>query len=147
MERRRRRVVVSAVAIALVAAIVALSARARSQPVQPSMREIQYAAWVPPGTYSAIVLCSSGDERRWAVSLTTRSGSVPVVIRPGENVVLPFEGGWTVKAADEARFVSNLVPFDDAAIYNKVGEEPRFILSAWGITPGGPVPFAYRDVK
>jgi hypothetical protein len=39
------------------------------------------------------------------------------------------------------------VPFDDSALYNKYGEEPKFVLSAWGIGPAGPVPFVYREVK
>ena len=54
---------------------------------------------------------------------------------------------WTVKAGDNAKLVSNLVPFDDSALFNKVGEEPRYVLSAWGITAEGPVQFAYREIK
>lgn len=139
----RRRVAVTGVALSITAGGVLLAARARSQPVTPVIRT-PYSAWAPPGEYTAFVLCSSGDERRWAVTLATRSGSVPVVVGPGENVVVPFERGWTVRATDEVRFISNLVPFDDAAAYDKVGDEPGFVLSAWGITPAGPVPFVYR---
>ena len=146
MERRGRRVVASVVALGVVAGVVLLAARAHSQPVAP-IRETRYAAWVPPGEYTAFVICSSGDERRWAVTLATRTAQVPVIVRPGENVVVPFEGGWCVKATDEVRLLSSLVPFDDAAIYNKVGEEPRFVLSAWGITADGPVAFAYRGAE
>jgi hypothetical protein len=107
----------------------------------------KYAAWIPPGTYSAIVLNSSGNERRWAVSLMTRSTSVPIVVPPSDNVTISFREGWTVKVDDEARIVSNLVPFDDSALYNKFGEQPKYVLSAWGITAQGPVAFAYREVK
>ncbi len=107
----------------------------------------QYAAWLPPGKYTAIVLNSSGDERRWAVSLMSTTTNVPIVVPPRDNIVIEFRDGWTVKAEDEARIVSTLVPFDDSALYNKYGEEPKFVLSAWGITSAGPVAFVYREVK
>jgi hypothetical protein len=95
----------------------------------------------------AIVLNSSGDQRRWAVSLMTRSTDVPIVVAPGDNVVIEFKEGWKVERDDEARIVSNLVPFANSALYNKVGEQPEYVLSAWGITAGGPVQFVYRDVE
>jgi hypothetical protein len=107
----------------------------------------QFAAWIPPGTYSAIILNSSGDERRWAVSLVSRNTSVPIVVPPRDNIIIPFKDGWTVDAKDEARLISNLVPFDDSALYNKVGEQPKYVLSAWGITATGPVRFEYREIK
>lgn len=107
----------------------------------------QYAAWIPPGTYTAIVLNSSGDERRWAVSLISRGVDVPVVVPPRDNIVISFKDGWTVDAADEARVLSNLVPFEDSSKYNKYGEQPKYVLSAWGITATGPVAFEYREVK
>jgi len=107
----------------------------------------QYAAWIPPGTYSAFVLNSSGDERRWAVSLMTTGTNVPIVVPPRDNIIISFKDGWTIKADDEARLVSNLVPFDDSALYNKFGEQPKYVLSAWGITAHGPVKFEYRDIK
>jgi hypothetical protein len=107
----------------------------------------QYVAWVPPGTYTAIVLNSSGDERRWAVSLMYADRSVPIVVPPRDNIVIPFAGGWKVEPGDEARIVSSLVPFDDSSRYNKFGERPDYVLSAWGITAGGPVPFVYRKVQ
>src|ERR1051325_9548685 len=107
----------------------------------------QYAAWIPPGNYTAIVLNSSGDQRRWAVSLMSGSTNVPIVVPPNDNIVIQFKDGWTVTADSEARIVSNLVPFDDSAMFNKVGEQPKYVLSAWGITAAGPVPFTYRDVK
>jgi hypothetical protein len=120
-------------------------------PVQPQPLRVigtrQYAAWIPPGTYSAIVLNSSGDERRWAVSLMVRNTSVPVVVPPADNIIIPFKDGWTVEASDEARIVSSLVPFDDSSRFNKFGERPDYVLSAWGITNNGPVQFVYRDIK
>jgi hypothetical protein len=143
--------------IALIFAIPAtLMLAGASQPVpirpspQPGVRHAnnpQYAAWIPPGTYSAIVLNSSGDQRRWAVSLMSTSFSVPIVVPPADNIVIPFKDGWKVTADSEARLVSNLVPFDDSALYNKVGEQPRYVLSAWGITAAGPVQFVYKEVK
>jgi hypothetical protein len=135
-------------------ALLVLAAASQPVPVRPGpqsgarhINNPQYAAWIPPGTYSAIVLNSSGDQRRWAVSLMSRSLNVPIVVPPVDNIVIPFKDGWTVKADDEARLVSNLVPFEDSALYNKVGEQPRYVLSAWGITAAGPVPFVYKDVK
>lgn len=107
----------------------------------------QYAAWIPPGTYSAIVLNSSGDQRRWAVSLMTTATNVPIVVPPGDNIVIPFRDGWTVEPDSEARLVSNLVPFDDSALFNKFGEQPKYVLSAWGITANGPVRFEYREIE
>ncbi len=117
---------------------------------QPDRRPIdgpQYAAWIPPGTYTAIVLNSSGDERRWAVSLMTTRTSVPIVVPPRDNIVIEFKDGWTIRPDDEARLVSNLVPFDDSSLYNKFGEQPKYVLSAWGITANGPRSFEYREIK
>lgn len=146
-------------AVSTLAGIMAIAgiAMARSQ-VEPGKQHRQpsdrrpvegpeYAAWIPPGTYSAIVLNSSGDERRWAVSLMTRSLNVPIVVAPGDNVVIEFREGWKVDRDDEARIISNLVPFANSALYNKVGEQPEYVLSAWGITASGPVQFVYRDVE
>ncbi len=124
------------------------SVRLRSD--QPSRRPVdgpKYAAWIPPGTYSAIILNSSGDQRRWAVSLMTKTSNVPIVVPPSDNIIVPFKDGWTVTADSEARLVSNLVPFDDSALFNKVGEQPKYVLSAWGITAAGPVQFEYREIK
>jgi hypothetical protein len=142
MNTTRRLALVVAAAIPT---LVFLSAA--SQPDRRPIDGPKYAAWIPPGTYSAIVLNSSGNERRWAVSLMTRRSNVPIVVPPGDNIVINFRDGWTVGADDEPRLVSNLVPFDDSALYNKVGEQPKYVLSAWGITAGGPVQFAYREVE
>ncbi|MFM9996823.1 MAG: hypothetical protein ACKVU4_13605 [Phycisphaerales bacterium] len=125
----------------------ALHSPAQPQPPSERSRDRQFAAWIPPGEYHAIVLCSSGDERRWAVSLTTTSKNVPIVVPANDNVVIEFKEGWTVQPNDEARIVSRLVPFDDAARFNKLGERPDYVLSAWGIGPNGPVEFAYREIK
>jgi len=116
------------------------------QPERKPVDGPQYAAWIPPGTYTAIVLNSSGDERRWAVSLMSTRTNVPIVVPPGDNIVIPFQDGWKVDPDDEARLVSNLVPFDDSALYNKFGEQPKYVLSAWGITANGPVKFEYREI-
>ncbi len=120
--------------------------RSQDKPTRRPIEGPLYAAWIPPGTYTAIVVNSSGDQRRWAISLMTKTSNVPIVVPPGDNVLIPFNG-WTVKAEDEARLISNLVPFDDSALYNKAGDQPKYVLSAWGITATGPVQFVYRDVK
>lgn len=151
-----RRILIAVLAVSTVAVLAAAQISrppARDpmrRPDQPDRRPIdgpKYTAWIPPGKYTAIVLNSSGDERRWAVSLTTRDTSVPIVVPPRDNIVIEFREGWTVSPADNARLVSNLVPFDDSALYNKVGEQPKYVLSAWGITAAGPVPFTYREVR
>ncbi len=148
MMTRSRRVLALAILLPAAAGVVAASA-ALSQPLPSGDRgrDRTYAAWIPPGTYTAIVLCSSGEDRRWAVSLTTTTASVPIVVRPGETVVMPFAQGWSVDPGHEARLVSRLVPFEDAAKFNLLGESPDFVLSAWGVTPAGPVQFVYREVK
>lgn len=136
--------------IAVAASLSAQPDIGRVRPLQPERRPMsgpQYAAWIPPGKYSAIVLNSSGDDRRWAVALMTTRTSVPIVIPPGDNIVIPFHEGWTVNISDEARIVSNLVSFEDSSLFNKVGEQPKFVLSAWGITANGPVQFEYREIK
>ncbi len=147
--RSARRALALGVGLAGVAAASAMIAGAgeAAQPSSERAREREYAAWIPPGTYTAIIVCSSGEQRRWAVSLETLGFNVPIVVRPGENAIVPFEQGWTVHPGDEARMTSRLVPFADAARHNLVGERSDFVLSAWGITAGGPVAFVYRDVK
>jgi hypothetical protein len=42
---------------------------------------------------------------------------------------------------------SNLVPFYDSALCNEFGEQPKYVLSAWGITVSGPMQFAHREIK
>lgn len=142
-----RSLVVLAVPALVLSAAQPDSVKRSQPPIRRPVEGLQYAAWIPPGTYTAIVLNSSGNERRWAVSLMSRQTNVPIVVPPSENVVLEFKDGWTVHADAEARIVSNLVPFDDSALFNKVGEQPRYVLSAWGITANGPVQFAYRELK
>lgn len=146
------RAIIAAILAAPLAGTAPHALQAVRQPNDPSpqLRPTayrQYAAWLPPGEYTSIVLNSSGDERRWAVSLMTTKVNVPIVVPPRDNIVIEFKDGWTVKAEDEARIVSTLVPFDDSALYNKYGEEPKFVLSAWGVTSAGPVAFVYREVK
>lgn len=149
-----RRVAVMIAAAPFAVGALAMSGASRVQP-QPAGaggagdrgRDRVYTAWVPPGTYTALVVCSSGEDRRWTVSLMSNGVNVPLVVRPGENVIVPFAGGWTVNPGDEARVVSRLVPFDDAARFNLVGQPSEYVLSAWGITSAGPVEFVYRDTK
>jgi hypothetical protein len=139
----------AAPAVGILAAAAQPVIRTGTQP-QPVIRpgvQRQYAAWIPPGTYTAIVLNSSGDERRWAVSLMTDKINVPIVVPPNDNIVIEFKEGWTVTGNEEPRLVSNLVPFEDSALYNKIGERPRYVLSAWGITAQGPVQFLYREIR
>ena len=146
---RTRLVFIAAGLLAAISISAAQPDTVRPRSKQPDRRPIdgpRYAAWIPPGTYSAIVLNSSGDQRRWAVSLMTARTNVPIVVPPGDNIVIPFKDGWSIEPGDEARLVSNLVPFDDSSLYNKFGEQPKYVLSAWGITAQGPVKFEYREL-
>jgi hypothetical protein len=146
MHRRTTLVLLAIPTLAVLAAATQPVPIRRDESTRRPIDGPKFAAWIPPGTYSAIVLNSSGDQRRWAVSLMTGSTNVPIVVPPSDNIVISFKDGWTVAAGDEARLVSNLVPFDDSALFNKVGEQPKYVLSAWGITAAGPVQFSYREV-
>lgn len=127
---------------------LALLPRASAQ-VQHQPREAGrlFAAWLPPGTYTAIVINSNADTRDWAISLRSKRGTFPIVVPPHQNVVIPFEHGWTIDAADETRLLSEHVPFGDIAARNQLGDDERLILSAWAISPSGPVPMIFREVK
>lgn len=132
----------------LLLAVIALLPRADAQ-VQPQPREPGrlYAAWLPPGTYTAIVINSNADVRPWSISLRTKHAAFPIVVPPRENVIIPFQHGWTIDAAVEARLVSEHVPFGDIAAHNQLADDERLLLSAWAISPSGPVPMLFREVK
>jgi len=145
-----RRIHLAVLVIPVLALLAAAAQPVRTRPDQPDRRPIdgpKYAAWIPPGKYTAIILNSSGDERRWAVSMMSGTTNVPIVVPPRDNIIIEFKDGWTVNPADNARLVSSLVPFDDSALFNKVGEQPKYVLSAWGITAAGPVQFTYREIR
>jgi len=145
-----RRSHLAVLVIPVLALLAAAAQPVRNRPDQPDRRPIdgpKYAAWIPPGKYSAIILNSSGDERRWAVSMMSGTTNVPIVVPPRDNIIIEFKDGWTVNPADNARLVSSLVPFDDSALFNKVGEQPKYVLSAWGITAAGPIQFTYREIR
>lgn len=100
-----------------------------------------YFAWLPPNKkYTAIILTSNAKERRWIVSIRTKTGNFPVTIGPGETVTIPFIEGWSVTSNDEARIESQYIPFDDPTQRNLLGSE-NLSVSAWGVTPSGPVNF------
>ncbi|MCC6284320.1 MAG: hypothetical protein IT439_03310 [Phycisphaerales bacterium] len=98
-----------------------------------------YEAWVPPGAYTALVISSSGENRQWPVALRTKSQRVPIIVRPGENVVIPFEGGWKIEADELVRFESDRVPFFDHSLLDPLDGLDTFVLTAWGVTKDGPV--------
>jgi hypothetical protein len=139
-----------AVALALIALLLGLAA---ATPGHSARQDDVYTAWIPPGEYTAIVLCSNADTRRWNVRLMSRNGAnapdeqVSIVVPPREMVVIPFERGWNVRVWEKARLESDLVPFDEFAEGNPVTGEGNIALSAWGIGPDGPVPFTYRALK
>lgn len=145
-----RRSVMRLSVVAAAAGTVALvigGASAQNAParaVQPQLTQRHstspiYEAWVPPGTYSALVISSSGVQRQWAVALRTKTQRVPIIVRPGENVVIPFEGGWTIKKDDLVRFESDRVPFFDHSLLDPLDGLDTFVLTAWGVTKDGPV--------
>ncbi len=98
--------------------------------------------FIPPGTYTAIVLTSNATTRRWIVSLKSRKGTFPITIGGATNVIIPFEKGWTVFATDEARIESPYVPFEDVSRKDLLDGNENLAISAWGITEQGPVEFA-----
>ncbi len=147
---RRRSLALTVLATLLMGSILFLAGQSPADAqVVPKPREPgrQYAAWLPPGEYTAIVINSNADERDWAISLRTKRGGFPIVVPAHTNVVVPFERAWKVEAGDEARLVSEYVPFADITRLNQLANESRVILSAWGIGASGPVAFVYREVK
>lgn len=102
-----------------------------------------YEWWVAPGTYTGFVFTSSANAntRRWIVTIEHSGTSFPVSINPGETVVIPYPTGWTIRADMEVRVRSIHVPFDDLREYDPLKPDGPMFVNAWGITPGGPVPF------
>jgi hypothetical protein len=98
--------------------------------------------FLPPGTYTAIVIATTAKDRRWVVTLRTAKGVFPITVAPGETTVVPFTGGWRVNAADQARLESKYVPFEDISERTPVDGNENVSLGAWGITDQGPVNFA-----
>lgn len=98
--------------------------------------------FLPPGNYTAIVIATTGKDRRWFLSLKTARGSFPITIGPEQTVTIPFTAGWKVTAGDQARLESRLVPFEDLSERTPVDGNETLALSAWGITDQGPVNFA-----
>lgn len=147
---RRRGLALAALASLLFGSVALIGARtgADAQVITPPRETGRlFAAWMPPGEYTAIVVNSNADTREWSITLRSKRGVFPVVVPPHENVVIPFERGWKVDAGDEARLVSEHVPFGEFTELNQLGEDGLIVLSAWGIGPGGPVPFVYREVR
>ncbi len=136
-------------ALTLAGAFAVRTGDAKAQPVSPwGVRDHLFAAWIPPGEYTAIVVCSSADTRDWAISLRSRDGIFPFVVGPHRNVIIPFETPWKVTPDSEARLLSEHIPFADISARNQLNEQAYpLYLSAWGITTSGPVPFLYREVK
>ncbi len=100
--------------------------------------------WIPPGTYTAIVVCSSGQQRRWVVSLDSGGQSLPIAVGPHETVVIPFAEGWAVDAADNAKLTARGVIWGIDTSTSALLDEANLRLDAWGITKTGPVKFVAR---
>jgi hypothetical protein len=100
-----------------------------------------HQAWVPPGTYTAMVFSTNAKDRRWIVTLRTAEGSYPVAVPPGETVVLPFAGGWQILPTESVRIESQYAPFEDPTRRNLMDGNENLTVSAWGIGPNGPVTF------
>jgi len=98
--------------------------------------------FLPPGNYTAIVIATTGKDRRWFISLKTSRGSFPITIGPEQTITIPFTAGWKVAPGDQARLESRLVPFEDLSERTPVDGNENLALSAWGITDQGPVNFA-----
>ena len=152
MTTTRNRTTVSLLTIAVLALAGVIAVRAADSDTQPpspwGVRDHLFAAWIPPGEYTAIVVCSSADTRDWAISLRSRDGIFPLVVGPHRNVIIPFDTPWKVTPDSEARLLSEHIPFADISARNQLNEQAYpLYLSAWGITTKGPVPFLYREVK
>lgn len=100
------------------------------------------AVYLPPGKYTAIVIATTAKNRRWIVSLKSTRGNFPITVGDESTIVIPFAGGWTVKAEDQARLESKYVPWEDIGERNLLDGNEYLALTAWGITDQGPVPFA-----
>lgn len=108
---------------------------------RPPVGEVN-TLFLPPGNYTAIVVTTTGKDRRWWVSLKTAKGTFPITVGPQETVTIPFTSGWRVSASDQARIESRFVPFEDISERTPVDGNETLALSAWGITDQGPVNFA-----
>jgi hypothetical protein len=116
--------------------------RPRQNPVVKIPDDAIETVYLPPGKYTAIVLTSSAREKKVVVTLKVGKGSFPVTIAPQSTLVIPFEQGWTVQASDNARLESAYTPFEDISLRNPLADNDNLGVSAWGITPSGPVNFA-----
>lgn len=125
----------------LLFACVPMLGSAAAAPSAPRPAPIS-SRYLPPGTYTAIVITSNATTRRWIVSLKSKQGTFPITIGGSTNVVIPFEKGWTVLASDEARIESPYVPFEDVSRRDLLDGNENLAISAWGITDRGPVEFA-----
>jgi hypothetical protein len=100
--------------------------------------------WIPPGTYTGIVIVSSATTRRWVVSLSSNEKNFPVAIAPAASVIIPFERGWEVHPNDNARITIDGVQTTVPTSTTLLADETTMAISAWGISPTGPIQFVVR---
>lgn len=137
-----RRICIVAGVLAPLAGIAMLGA-GRGAPVAEAPAAVR-ELWIPPGTYTGIVFVTTAQQRRWVAALCKENERFPVTLGPGATVVIPFERGWEVRPEDRARVIVDgvvaRVPTDAASLM----DEGAIAISAWGITPNGPVQFVVR---
>lgn len=148
LSRRARRAAAVGI-LGLVGAAAAIAVAQTPIQSQPSIgprtaASAVFEAWVPPGTYTAFVISSSGVSRLWPVAIVTKAQRFAVTVRPGENVVIPFPEGWKININDNVRIESDRVPFFDYSLLDPIDGTETFVLHAYGITPNGPVEFTIK---
>lgn len=134
MRTNRRNVAIGVLMGAIAVVVGAAVAPAWSQPRRVSKPDTELT--VPAGQYSAIVFSAFGTSSGTSIAayITTGDGEagrrrdLPVIVRGGESLVLPFAGGWTIGAGDRVRIVVS-------------PDAPTDALRIWGIGPSGPVSF------
>lgn len=131
------------VMFALIAA-VAMFATGRSSNAAPSAPGPSRALWIPPGTYTSIVVTTSAQRRRWVVGLVTDDQTFPIAVAPGSTVVIPFERGWEIRPGDRARITIDGVETNVPTAVAQLLDEASMAITAWGITAGGPVAFVVK---
>lgn len=142
MQARFGRIIVPVVFLAALCGVALLGAGRASSAPTPAAAVRQL--WIPPGTYTGIVVVSTAQRRRWVVALSTNEGKFPIAAPPGGTVVVPFERGWEVRVDDKAHIVVDGVLTNVSTDPASLTDEAAIAITAWGITQNGPVEFVVR---
>jgi hypothetical protein len=144
MNRRMFAACIAAVALSTVVGLAV--APAWSQPRRTIKPEVELV--VPPGRYSAIVFAAFGSSAATSYAgyivvggdgtgrqrESKASRELPVVVRGGETLVVPFAVAWTIEAGDRVRIAIS-------------PDAPTDALRVWGIAEKGPVAFQTEETR